>query len=158
MSTLTENLRLIKPEATDNVSPQPYNQNFDKIDTEIQGLKTDYVVAQGQQGIWTYRRWSSGIAECWIEAYKLPAINFTAGWGQVLWSADVTSPGEYPFKFKTLPLVIPTWASTSNYSCPIWAKPYGGSLTKCPNFQAIDQSKGTQKNAVLAVYVKGMWK
>lgn len=26
---------------------------------------TDYVVAQGTSGIWTYRKWNSGIAECW---------------------------------------------------------------------------------------------
>lgn len=26
---------------------------------------TDYVVAQGTDGIWTYRKWNSGIAECW---------------------------------------------------------------------------------------------
>ena len=25
----------------------------------------DYVVAQGTSGIWTYRKWNSGIAECW---------------------------------------------------------------------------------------------
>ena len=26
---------------------------------------TDYVVAEGTSGIWTYRKWNSGIAECW---------------------------------------------------------------------------------------------
>ena len=26
---------------------------------------SDYVVAQGTNGIWTYRKWNSGIAECW---------------------------------------------------------------------------------------------
>lgn len=25
----------------------------------------DYVVEQGTDGIWTYRKWNSGIAECW---------------------------------------------------------------------------------------------
>ena len=25
----------------------------------------DYVVEQGKSGIWTYRKWNSGIAECW---------------------------------------------------------------------------------------------
>ena len=28
------------------------------------GIK-DYVVEQGTSGIWTYRKWSSGVAECW---------------------------------------------------------------------------------------------
>ena len=26
---------------------------------------TDFVVEQGTSGIWTYRKWNSGIAECW---------------------------------------------------------------------------------------------
>ena len=25
----------------------------------------DYVVAQGTSGIWTYRKWNSGLSECW---------------------------------------------------------------------------------------------
>lgn len=29
---------------------------------------TDYVVEQGTTGIWTYRKWNSGIAECWGKA------------------------------------------------------------------------------------------
>ena len=29
------------------------------------GLIADYVVEQGTSGEWTYRKWASGIAECW---------------------------------------------------------------------------------------------
>ena len=29
------------------------------------GLIADYVVEQGTSGNWTYRKWNSGIAECW---------------------------------------------------------------------------------------------
>ena len=28
-------------------------------------LGADYIVEQGTSGIWTYRKWSSGVAECW---------------------------------------------------------------------------------------------
>ena len=48
MSTLTEHLELIKPDITDNASPQPFNQNMDKLDAEIDALKTDYVVARSR--------------------------------------------------------------------------------------------------------------
>ncbi len=27
--------------------------------------KADYVVEEGTSGIWTYRKWNSGVAECW---------------------------------------------------------------------------------------------
>ena len=29
------------------------------------GLIADYVVEQGTSGIWTYRKWNSGVAEIW---------------------------------------------------------------------------------------------
>ena len=37
----------------------------------LQGLRADlgindYVVEQGTSGIWTYRKWDSGVAECWL--------------------------------------------------------------------------------------------
>lgn len=158
MSTTTAHLGLVKPESTDNISPYPYNDNFDKIDDEIFSLQTDYIVAQGEQGMWTYRRWFSGMAECWIEAYKLSSIDIVYGWNSSnLYTGYIPSPGEYPFTFKTNPIVIPTWASSSNYSCPIWAAP-NGTTTTCPRFQLIDPTNGTQTNAVIGVYVKGTWK
>ena len=158
MSTLTESLKLVTPDPTDNVSVQIFNQNFDTIDAEIKALKTDYIIAQGTQGIWSYRRWDSGLGECWIEAYNVSNISFTSAWSGVnLYTAYIASPGNYPFTFKNAPIVIPTWSSSSTYSCPIWAKP-NGSLTQCPQFQLLDPKKGTQSNAVIGVYVKGTWK
>ena len=29
------------------------------------GVDSDYIVEEGTSGIWTYRKWASGIAECW---------------------------------------------------------------------------------------------
>lgn len=35
---------------------------------ELQGdLAADYIVEQGVSGIWTYRKWASGVAECWAK-------------------------------------------------------------------------------------------
>ena len=31
-------------------------------------LGADYIVEQGTSGIWAYRKWSSGVAECWLES------------------------------------------------------------------------------------------
>lgn len=37
-----------------------------EVPVKIQGSPiTDFVVEQGTTGIWTYRKWNSGIAECW---------------------------------------------------------------------------------------------
>ena len=43
---------------------------------------TDYIVAWGTTGIWTYRKWSSGIAECWgVQNYS--SIDVSSAWGSV---------------------------------------------------------------------------
>ena len=45
----------------------------------------DYVVAQGTSGIWTYRKWNSGIAECWttslLNTTGTPWANVMGGFG-----------------------------------------------------------------------------
>ena len=33
--------------------------------TGVSPIQEDYIVEQGTSGIWTYRKWNSGIAECW---------------------------------------------------------------------------------------------
>ena len=88
MSTTTAKLGLIKPSLTDIVSPTAFNQNFDIIDEEISELKTDYIIAQGVQGIWTYRRWASGIAECW----GVRSIDFTVSGTKIYRMSSIILP------------------------------------------------------------------
>ena len=41
----------------------------------------DYVVAQGTSGIWTYRKWNSGLSECWTTS----TINTTGtAWSNIM--------------------------------------------------------------------------
>lgn len=48
-------------------------------------MAADHVVDQGTDGIWSYRRWASGISECWGTFYKYVTIasngNLSAGVG-----------------------------------------------------------------------------
>ncbi len=34
------------------------------------GLIADYVIEQGTSGIWTWRKWNSGVAECWAGGFN----------------------------------------------------------------------------------------
>lgn len=45
----------------------PSVQNSANLAATIQSISTpaDYVVEQGTSGGWTYRKWASGVAECW---------------------------------------------------------------------------------------------
>ena len=158
MATATPNGYFILPDTTDNVSPDLYNQAFRNVETELVSLKKEHVIEQGKSGVWTYRKWSSGVAECWIDKYTIASVLCTAAWGPIH-TGLVPSPGKYPFEFrsKTVPIVIVTWANCSTYSCPIWARA-NNSTTVCPQFQLIDPTRGEIKNVELAVYVKGWWR
>lgn len=47
------------------------SNNIDSTNLTWRYYGEDYVVAQGTSGIWSYRKWNSGMAECWGKyAYK----------------------------------------------------------------------------------------
>ena len=59
----------------------------------------DYIVEQGTSGIWTYRKWNSGIAECWGKG----TVNGTwTAWGSVYY---IYKSFAYPFTFTSVPVV-----------------------------------------------------
>lgn len=57
----TANLGLEVINQGDNVSPDPINGNFAKLD----GLGVDYVTAKGSTDGWSWRRMASGFFVCW---------------------------------------------------------------------------------------------
>lgn len=49
----------------DSNKPNTLQSNWD---LEIKGdTISDFIIEQGTSGIWTYRKWASGVAECWCE-------------------------------------------------------------------------------------------
>lgn len=61
----------------------------------------DYVVEQGTSGIWTYRKWNSGVAECWGIHTMTSAATKT--WGTLYYSDTLTPRLNYPFTFTSRP-------------------------------------------------------
>lgn len=61
--------------------------NFDNLQTELYELEQevltktndDYIIEQGVSDGWTYRKWNSGIAECWGVIEVTPVDDDTAG-------------------------------------------------------------------------------
>lgn len=62
----------------------------------------DFVVEQGTSGIWSYRKWASGKAECWGRASIDAAINIP--WGN-LYIARVEGIS-FPFTFSDTPICV----------------------------------------------------
>lgn len=62
-------------------------------DVYINSNKLDYIVEQGTSGIWTYRKWASGFAECW-GTYTNTISGSTVSNGNYI---------NYPFTFTAVP-------------------------------------------------------
>lgn len=73
-------------------------------------LAKDFVVEQGTSGVWTYRKWNSGLAECFGSQ---PVTNMAVAtvWGALYCSARINLPN-FPFTFKAVPQVNLSWNAT----------------------------------------------
>lgn len=65
MSTRTEKLGLLKPEISDPANIEATNENWDKLDTFLSKTIGDYIVEQGFEDGYRYRKWKSGMVEVW---------------------------------------------------------------------------------------------
>ena len=64
----------------------------------------DYVVETGTSGVWTYRKWNSGIAECWCKRSVSTTIN--TAWGSLYTSGALSGTNvTLPFTFAEVPNV-----------------------------------------------------
>lgn len=112
----------------------------------------DYVVAQGTDGIWTYRKWNSGIAECW-------------GRGSATLSNYATVNGFYGYNTSfSLPsgLFVSGSVPTHTYTASVgtaFAIPATGISTSNTSIHvyALTNVSGSQ-SCVFDMVVKGRWK
>lgn len=72
----------------------------------------DFVVQAGASGIWTYRKWASGIAECWGTVAPA-AHSITTAWGSLFIKDNAIARTSYPFSFTDVPVVSMTLYNTS---------------------------------------------
>ena len=83
----------------------------------------DFVVEQGTSGIWTYRKWNSGLAECWGIYTMTSACNLA--WGTLYYSNTLAPRINYPFTFTSRPQET---VFCRGDSVSAWAYPEGGGI------------------------------
>lgn len=121
---------------------------------ELQGdLAADYIVSQGTSGIWTYRKWASGVAECWLESEltltgSTPVANMNGS--AYLSYVDV----DLPFTFKTQPRGVANGVlGTGTGFVNVWCRNGHNEITVYVT--------GNQNNAAITIrsmIVTGRWK
>lgn len=112
----------------------------------------DHIVEQGTSGIWTYRKWSSGIAECW-GSHKEASLNCGENnGGGFYYSKSVTVP--FPSGlFSDSPLVV---LDGGSYTYVNFVRNFGSDKN-----QAIFLAVGllnTVADVHARIYAKGKWK
>lgn len=121
--------------------------------SQISGLvePSDYVVAYGRSGEWTYRKWNSGISECWRQ--DSGRINHYTTWnGFNVFSGSADWPTGL---FVANPIVT--------YSCYIgsgYAIAARGALSTTTQFkrEAFGSDGGSNLPFYIDIYAIGKWK
>ena len=115
----------------------------------------DYIIEQNTSGIWTYRKWASGISECWGLSSK--RITSWSSWGG-LYEAQPKFEENYPANlFIDRPHVF---VSSLNGPGIASIEYYGqGSASTTPEFYLLRPSTTTvNQTYYISIHAIGKWK
>lgn len=123
--------------------------------------KRDHIVEQGTSGIWTYRKWASGLAECWGK--KSVNVTSWSQFGNVYEGLPGAGVQQYPSGlFNERPTL--TYGITRNDNAPAIIgieTSTGASSLQTPNLYPLRPSSSSTTGNDLYVmnyYAQGTWK
>lgn len=119
--------------------------------------RDDYVTEQGTSGIWTYRKWNSGISECW-GTKTVTGINVSSTWGSVYFGqASATSGMTYPSGLFTAAPEVQVYLRAQGGR--FWATHNNdATATNVGTIYAIAPASYTSQTIIIHVYSIGTWK
>ena len=112
----------------------------------------DHVVAQGTSGIWRWRKWASGDAECRMRTVKTFAT--TTPWGSLYYDVGKSGGWAFPFAFKEAPNVSIDLLNGSLF--PV-ANDDATASNAC-TFYAISAGAYNSLKCTIEVKAEGRWK
>lgn len=125
-----------------------------ELQDSIADAKADYIVEQGTDGIWTYRKWNSGIAECW--GTYTGTVSYTSNSGACGGYRATIQSISFPFEFISSPSATATHNgnSTTYYGAVANVSTWATGL-------AIALDRGNSQSNVpisVTIFAKGTWK
>ena len=112
-------------------------------------LGADYIVEQGKRGVWTYRKWDRGVAECWGQPAKSVASSGTF-LGANAYSTNFALPSGL---FVSVDSANANPRVGSSYAIPAYIKTTPTSV----GVDALSNESGT-KDFSANIFVRGRWK
>ena len=113
----------------------------------------DYIVEQGTSGVWRYRKWNSGFAECW-GYHTISGTNISTAWGAWYASPAITLPS-FPFTFVGAPDVHVGWESDFSAIIDGVGKRESTKAGQVYLYRPVAQ---TNVNGRFSIYAYGKWK
>ena len=116
---------------------------------------SDYIIESGTSGIWTYRKWSNGIAECWGNTIIAP--NVWEVWGNAYECHPYLDPISFPANlFSEDPEFF---SSSCGAQGTIGIENFGTvSKTQTPILYAVRPNQGNNGNIKVSMRAIGKWK
>jgi len=125
-----------------------------KSDFTFNGVTLDdFIVETGTSGIWTYRKWNSGIVECWGK-YSVSNLACTTALGNMYRTA-VFQPNSFPFTISS-PYLFADYES-AGYGAFLWATT-NASTSAPPSYYLVRPTSSSGITGTVKFYVKGKWK
>lgn len=122
--------------------------------------EADYIIEQGTSGIWTYRKWNSGISECWgmTSATSIAVASWNA-WGSI-YEGLITTEIDYPTSlFTSYPSLTASAIARSTAGTMGIEISATGNASHTPYFYALRPNKPSAAITVSAsIHAKGTWK
>ena len=117
--------------------PIPYEKPALNGDTDA---KYAYIVETGKSGIWEYRKWSDGSAECW--GMQTVTANVTTAWGGLYVSGPIAaSDVAFPFTFSAVPQLMTSLIKTTSGGFLIASG--NGTATSATSTGTVEIARGT---------------
>lgn len=127
----------------------------DKIyDLVNSGGSADYIVEEGTIGIWTYRKWASGIAEAWGET-GMKTVDITSQQGGIYLTNEITEtyPSDIFQTIKTVNVNKSSYNSNSGVFGTAW-----NTETHTIRYSIFRGNSGGSNQVSVSIYIKGLWK
>lgn len=121
---------------------------------QINGIDIDYIVEQGVSGIWTYRKWNSGIAECWARFDSSSVACTQKNSGAYSYYTDPITVTEFPFAF--IQGTVRSFYSSQN--AQIWYSSYNDSTATSNLHFRVNSTVSVTRSFAPHIYVTGQWK
>ena len=124
----------------------------------VNGISQDYIVDAGTSDNWNYRKWASGIYECWRN-YEVSDIAIDTAWGGIYYG--YVEGVDFPITFIDLPVMTAT-VNAQTTSTIFLGTGSGSSWSKFSTSQtgAFVLLRGTSGtfSGIISIHAKGKWK